>query len=85
MPSPPRPPRDAADAPLAGRGEGAGEGSPRGGTDPEALLRRMFAAAVDAVGAETCVPPALPDPAGGRTVVVGAGKAAARDGPDGGA
>ena len=37
----------------------------------------MFAAAVDAVGAETCVPPALPDPAGGRTVVVGAGKAAA--------
>ena len=45
--------------------------------DPETLLRRMFAAAVDSVGAATCVPPALPAPAGGRTVVVGAGKAAA--------
>ena len=47
------------------------------GVDPEALLRRMFAAAVDAVRAEACVPPALPAPAGGRTVVAGAGKAAA--------
>ena len=47
------------------------------GIDPETLLRRMFAAAVDSVRAETCVPPALPEPAGGRTVVVGAGKAAA--------
>ena len=37
----------------------------------------MFAAAVDAVRAEACVPRALPEPAGGRTVVVGAGKAAA--------
>ena len=45
--------------------------------DPERLLRRMFFAAVDSVRAETCVPPALPEPAGGRTVVVGAGKAAA--------
>ena len=47
------------------------------GADPETLLRRMFAAAVDAVRAEACVPPALPEPAGGRTVVAGAGKAAA--------
>ncbi|MCY4452167.1 MAG: glycerate kinase [Immundisolibacterales bacterium] len=47
------------------------------GQDPEGLLRRMFAAAVDSVRADACVPPALPEPAGGRTVVVGAGKAAA--------
>ena len=57
-------------------------GGPRGtadteGHDPESLLRRMFFAAVDSVRAEACVPPALPEPAGGRTVVVGAGKAAA--------
>ena len=45
--------------------------------DPPALLERMFFAAVDSVRAERCVPPALPEPAGGRTVVVGAGKAAA--------
>ena len=45
--------------------------------EPETLLRRMFAAAVDAVRAEACVPRALPEPAGGRTVVAGAGKAAA--------
>ena len=44
---------------------------------PEALLRRMFSAAVDSVRAGACVPPALPDPAEGRTLVVGAGKAAA--------
>ena len=44
---------------------------------PEALLRRMFCAAVDSVRAGACVPPALPEPAGGRTLVVGAGKAAA--------
>ena len=57
-------------------------GGPRGtadkvGHDPERLLRRMFCAAVDSVRAEACVPAALPEPAGGRTVVVGAGKAAA--------
>ena len=46
-------------------------------TDPQALLERMFLAAVDSVRAERCVAPALPEPAGGRTVVVGAGKAAA--------
>ena len=54
-----------------------GSGGLAGEADPEAFLRRMFAAAVDAVRADTCVPAALPDPAGGRTVVVGAGKAAA--------
>ena len=58
-------------------GREGGRGAPAGGLDPEALLRRMFLAAVDSVSAEVCVPPALPDPAGGRTVVVGAGKAAA--------
>ena len=58
-------------------GREAGRGAPEGGIDPENLLRRMFRAAVDAVSADACVPPALPDPAGGRTVVVGAGKAAA--------
>lgn len=70
----PTPVRAAEGAPD---GAGGGRGRPERGADPEALLQRMFAAAVDAVGAENCVPPALPDPAGGRTVVVGAGKAAA--------
>lgn len=42
-----------------------------------ALLRRMFAAAVEAAKPGVCVPPHLPEPPAGRTVVVGAGKAAA--------
>ncbi|HEV7372689.1 glycerate kinase [Arenibaculum sp.] len=37
----------------------------------------MFRAALDAVDADTCLPRFLPDPPAGRTVVVGAGKAAA--------
>lgn len=41
------------------------------------LLKRLFRAAVAAVAAERCVPPALPAPPRGRTLVVGAGKAAA--------
>ncbi len=45
--------------------------------DPGQLLRRMFDAAVRAVSADTRVPPALPPPPKGRTLVVGAGKAAA--------
>ncbi len=45
--------------------------------DPAALLRRLFDTAVHAVAAETAVPPALPEPPKGRTVVVAAGKAAA--------
>ncbi len=47
-------------------------------TGPEALLRRMFAAAVSAAQPETCVPPCLPEfPKTGRLVVIGAGKASA--------
>lgn len=45
--------------------------------DAEALLRQMFVAAVAAVDPARCVAPRLPDPPAGRTVVVGAGKAAA--------
>lgn len=41
------------------------------------LLLRMFRAAVDAAAPALCVPPHLPPPPAGRTVVVGAGKAAA--------
>ena len=63
--------------PESGSGRVAGSGPPEPEIDPERLLRRMFRAAVDSVGADACVPAALPDPAGGRTVVVGAGKAAA--------
>ena len=45
--------------------------------DERALLRRMFDAAVQSAAAETAVPPHLPPPPAGRTIVVGAGKAAA--------
>ena len=41
------------------------------------LLGAMFQAAVDAAQPARCVAPALPDPPTGRTVVIGAGKAAA--------
>ena len=41
------------------------------------LLTRMFGAAVDAAAPGTCLPGHLPPPPAGRTVVVGAGKAAA--------
>lgn len=41
------------------------------------LLLKMFHAAVDAAAPRLCVPPYLPSPPRGRTVVVGAGKAAA--------
>ncbi len=41
------------------------------------LLLEMFRAAVAAASPATCVPPHLPPPPPGRTVVVGAGKAAA--------
>ena len=44
---------------------------------PDALLRRLFAVAVDAAQPARCVPPHLPPPPAGRTVVVGAGKASA--------
>jgi hydroxypyruvate reductase len=44
---------------------------------PEALLRASFDAAVAAADPLRCVPPLLPVPPTGRTIVVGAGKAAA--------
>jgi hydroxypyruvate reductase len=45
--------------------------------DPDRLLRAAFAAAIDAASPARCVPPALPPAPAGRTVVIGAGKAAA--------
>ena len=45
--------------------------------DPRALLRELFDAALDAAAPGRCLPPHLPEPPPGRTVVVGAGKAAA--------
>jgi hydroxypyruvate reductase len=45
--------------------------------DCGALLLQMFQAAVRAADPATCVPRALPGPPAGRTIVVGAGKAAA--------
>jgi len=44
---------------------------------PEILLHDFFAAAVAAADPRHCVPPYLPTPPRGRTIVVGAGKAAA--------
>jgi glycerate 2-kinase len=45
--------------------------------DPKVMLREMFDAAVNAAQASKCVPAHLPMPPQGRTLVVGAGKAAA--------
>jgi glycerate 2-kinase len=42
---------------------------------PAELLRAMFQAAVDAAAPSLCVPPHLPPPPKGRTIVIGAGKA----------
>lgn len=44
---------------------------------PEALLRAMFAAAVESALPSHCLPQWLPPPPKGRTIVIGAGKAAA--------
>jgi hydroxypyruvate reductase len=44
---------------------------------PSHLLRRMFDAAVAAAQPALCLPPQLPPPPRGRTVVIGAGKASA--------
>lgn len=44
---------------------------------PLPWLRHLFDSAVEAVQPATCLPPHLPDPPDGRTLVVGAGKAAA--------
>ncbi len=46
-------------------------------TDRRTLLREMFETAVAAASPDLCVPPHLPDPPPGRTIVIGAGKAAA--------
>ncbi|MCH9019385.1 MAG: DUF4147 domain-containing protein [Proteobacteria bacterium] len=45
--------------------------------DPRLLLRDLFDAAVAAAAPAQCLPPHLPEPPRGRTIVVGAGKAAA--------
>jgi glycerate 2-kinase len=45
--------------------------------DTRALLRRMFDAAVAAAQPALCLPPHLPAPPRGRTIVIGAGKASA--------
>ena len=45
--------------------------------DPKALLERMFEAAVAAAQPATALPPHLPEPPSGRTIVIGAGKASA--------
>lgn len=44
---------------------------------PRELLRQMFDAAVDAAQPSHCLPPHLPPPPRGRTLVIGAGKASA--------
>ncbi len=46
-------------------------------TDPRMLLRQMFDAAVEAAQSSHCLPPHLPQPPRGRTLVIGAGKASA--------
>ena len=45
--------------------------------EPRDLLRALFDAAVDAAQPDVCVPPHLPPPPSGRTIVLGAGKASA--------
>jgi glycerate 2-kinase len=45
--------------------------------DHRALLRRMFDAAIAAAQPALCLPPHLPPPPSGRTLVIGAGKASA--------
>ncbi|MDD2874622.1 MAG: glycerate kinase [Azoarcus sp.] len=46
-------------------------------TTPRELLAAMFAAAVNSAQPEHCIPPHLPAPPKGRTLVIGAGKASA--------
>lgn len=45
--------------------------------EPRRFLLELHAAALAAVSADACLPPHLPAPPAGRTVVIGAGKAAA--------
>jgi hydroxypyruvate reductase len=44
---------------------------------PRDLLVKMFEAAIESAQPEHCVPPHLPEPGAGRTIVIGAGKASA--------
>src|SRR5690606_33015141 len=44
---------------------------------PRKLLEDMFNAAIKAAQPERCIPPFLPNPPKGRTIVIGAGKASA--------
>ena len=46
-------------------------------TEPRTLLKAMFDAAVDAAMPAAIVPPHLPEPPKGKTVIIGAGKASA--------
>ena len=46
-------------------------------SEPRAFLRRLFQAALDAADPALVVPPHLPPPPRGRTIVLGAGKASA--------
>ena len=45
--------------------------------DPRTLLRQMFDAAIASAQPALCLPPHLPEPPTGRTIVIGAGKASA--------
>jgi len=45
--------------------------------DPRTLLRQMFDAAIASAQPALCLPPHLPEPPSGRTIVIGAGKASA--------
>ncbi len=45
--------------------------------DPRTLLRQMFDAAIASAQPALCLPPHLPEPGKGRTIVIGAGKASA--------
>jgi glycerate 2-kinase len=45
--------------------------------DPRTLLRHMFDAAIASAQPALCLPPHLPEPPVGRTIVIGAGKASA--------
>ena len=45
--------------------------------DPKRLLRALFDAAIAAAQPALCLPPCLPPPPKGRTIVIGAGKASA--------
>jgi len=46
-------------------------------SSPRELLVKMFEAAVESAQPEHCIPPHLPEPGKGRTIVIGAGKASA--------